>query len=153
MPQREISRFRNGSAFTTRSPQINFVADGREQVETTPGGRTVRVRASLSGDTLTIIRTGERANDFSVTFDPMDNGRQLLVTRTLYSDRFNQPITVKTYYDRTSDVAQLNIYDTNREDVSVGGGVGAGATGSFIIPNGTEVVAVLNNDLSTQNAR
>jgi hypothetical protein len=75
----------------------------------------------------------------------------LLVTRTLYSDRFNQPITVRTYYDRTSDTAQLNIYDTNREDnTNVGGDV---ATGTFVIPNGTEVVAVLNNDLSTQNVR
>ncbi len=144
---------RRGNAVTiasTRAPQINFVADGREQVETTQGGRTIRVRASLSGDTLTINRTGERANDFVVTFDPMDNGRQLLVTRTLYSDRVSQPVTVRNYYDRVSDVAQLNIYDTNHENVDVGGG---GQIGSFIIPNGTQIVAVLNNDLSTQNVR
>ena len=60
-------------------------------------------------------------------------------------------MTVRTYYDRVSDVAQLNIYDTNREDVNVGST--SGAVGSFIIPNGTEIVAVLNNDLSTQNVR
>src|SRR5262249_7092527 len=94
-------------------------------------------------------RTGERANDFTVTFDPTNGGRELLVTRTLYSDQFSQPVIVRTYYDRTADVAQLNIYDTNREDSNVGGG----PVGSFVIPNGTEVVAVLNNDLSTQNAR
>ncbi len=133
---------------STRAPQINFVADGREQVETTQGGRTVRVRANLTGDTLTITRTGERANDFTVTFDPTDNGRQLLVTRTLYSDRVNQPVTVRTYYDRVSDVAQLNIYETNREDTNIGQ---VGAVGSFVVPNGTQVVGVLNNDLSTQN--
>ena len=141
---------RRGNSVTiasTRAPQINFVADGREQVETTPGGRSVRVRANFSGDALTITRTGERANDFTVTFDPSSDGPELLVTRTLYSDRITQPVTVKTYYDRTSDVAQLNIYDTNREG-NTGGDV---ATGSFIIPNGTELVAVLNNDLSTQN--
>jgi hypothetical protein len=152
-PPQMLAIDRRGNAVTiasTRAPQINFVADGREQTESTPGGRTVRVRADLTGDTLTITRTGERANDFTVTFDPTDNGRQLLVTRTLYSDRFNQPITVKTYYDRTSDVAQLNIYDTNREDTNVGN---TGAVGSFIIPNGTQIVGVLNNDLSTQNVR
>jgi hypothetical protein len=143
---------RRGTSVTivsTRAPQINFVADGREQVETAPGGRSVRVRASFSGDALTITRTGERANDFTVTFDPSSDGRELLVTRTLYSDRFTQPVTVRAYYDRTSDVAQLNIYDTNREDA----GVGDVATGTFVIPNGTELVAVLNNDLSTQNVR
>ena len=135
---------------STRAPQINFIADGREQVETTQQGRSVRVRASLSGDALTITRTGERANDFTVTFDPSTDGRELLVTRTLYSDRVNQPVMVRTYYDRTSDVAQLNIYDTNREGSNVGDGA---VTGSFIIPNGTQLVAVLNNDLSTQNVR
>ena len=144
---------RRGTTVTiasTRAPQINFVADGREQVETTNQGRSVRVRASLSGDTLTITRTGERANDFTVTFDPSPEGRELLVTRTLYSDRLTQPVIVRTYYDRTSDVAQLNIYDTNREGIAVGE---PNPTGTFIIPNGTALVAVLNSDLSTQNAR
>jgi hypothetical protein len=151
-PPQMLAIDRRGNAVTiasTRAPQINFTADGREQVETTPGGRQVRVRADLTGDTLTITRTGERSNDFTVTFDPTDNGRQLLVTRTLYSDRVNQPVTVRTYYDRVSDVAQLDVYDTNRENTNVGGG----AVGSFIIPNGTSVVGVLNNDLSTQNVR
>ena len=144
---------RRGTSVTvasTRAPQINFVADGREQVETTPQGRSVRVRAQFSGDALTITRTGERANDFTVTFDPAGNGRELLVTRTLYSDRFDQPITVRTYYDRTSDVAQLNVYETNREG-SVAGSTTA--TGDFVVPNGVQLVAVLNNDLSTQNIR
>jgi uncharacterized protein YcfJ len=153
-PPQMLAIDRRGNTVTiasTRAPQINFTADGREQVETTAGGRQVRVRADLRGDTLTITRTGERANDFTVTFDPMDNGRQMLVTRTLYSDRVNQPVTVRTYYDRISDVAQLNVYDTNREDTNVGGGTAQ--TGSFVVPNGTEVVGVLNNDLSTQNVR
>ncbi len=89
---------RRGNSVTmasTRAPQISFTADGREQVETTPQGRSVRVRALLSGDALTITRTGERANDFTVTFDLSNDGRELVVTRTLYSDRFNQPITVR----------------------------------------------------------
>jgi len=151
-PPQMLAIDRRGNSVTiasTRAPQINFVADGRDQVETTPGGRQVRVRATLSGDTLTINRTGERANDFTVTFDPSVGGGELLVTRTIYSDRLTQPVIVRTYYDRTSDVAQLNIYDTNREDTNIGGTT----AGNFVIPNGTEIVAVLNNDLSTQNAR
>lgn len=152
-PPQMIAIDRRGTSVTiasTRAPQINFVADGRENVETTQQGSSVRVRASFTADALTITRTGERANDFTVTFDPSSDGRELLVTRTLYSDRLTQPVTVRTYYDRTSDVAQLNIYDTNREDGGIGGGV---ATGTFVVPNGTALVAVLNNDLSTQNVR
>ena len=151
-PPQMLAIDRRGQSVTiasTRAPQINFVADGSEQVETTQSGRSVRVRAQFQGDMLTITRTGERANDFTVTFDPVDNGRALLVTRTLYSDRVNQPVVVRTYYDRTADVAQLDVYDTNREDTNVGGQV----AGSFVIPDGTELVGVLNNDLSTQNVR
>jgi hypothetical protein len=149
-PPQMLAIDRRGTSVTiasTRAQQINFTADGREQVETTPQGRQVRVRASLSGDTLSIARTGERANDFTVTFDPSRDGRELLVTRTLYSDRVGQPVVVRTYYDRTSDVAELNIYDTNRENV------GGAVAGSFVVPDGTQIVAVLNNDLSTQNIR
>jgi hypothetical protein len=149
-PPQMLAIDRQGNSVTiasTRAQQINFVADGREQTETTPSGRQVRVRATLSGDTLTINRAGERANDFTVSFDPSSDGRELLVTRTLYSDQLSTPVVVRTYYDRTSDTAELNIYDTNRENANVGDV----ATGSFVIPNGTELVAVLNNDLSTQN--
>src|SRR5690349_7680728 len=148
-PPQMLAIDRRGNSVTiasTRAPQINFIADGIDKLETTPQGRQVHVRASLSGDTLTITRTGERANDFTVSFDPSNDGRELIVTRSLYSDRISQPVVVKTYYDRTSDVAELNIYDTNRENANVGGA----AVGSFVIPNGTEIVAVLNNDLSTQ---
>jgi hypothetical protein len=151
-PPQELAIDRRGTSVTiasTRAPQINFTADGREQVETTPSGRSLRVRASFQGDALTITRTGERTNDFTVTFDPVENGRSLLVTRTLYTDRLTQPVVVRTYYDRTADVAQLNIYDTNRE----GSAVGSTASGTFVVPNGTELVGVLNNDLSTQNVR
>ena len=151
-PPQMLAIDRRGTSVTiasTRAPQINFVADGRDQTENTPSGRQVRVRATLTGDTLTINRSGERANDFTVSFDPSSDGRELLVTRTLYSDRITQPVVVRTYYDRTSDVAELNIYDTNREDSNTGDV----ATGTFVIPNGTELVAVLNSDLSTQTAR
>ena len=151
-PPNMLAIERRGQAVTiasTRAPQINFTADGREQVETTQRGRQVRVRAAFQGDALTITRTGERANDFTVTFDPVEGGQQLLVTRTLYSDRVTQPVVVRTYYDRTSDVAQLNIHDTNREDSQVGGDV----AGSFVVPDGTQLVAVLNNALTTQNVR
>ena len=151
-PPNMIAIDRRGQAVTivsSRAPQINFTADGREQVETTQGGRQIRVRAAFQGDALTITRSGERANDFIVTFDPVDNGRELLVTRTLYTDRVSQPVTVRTYYDRISDVAQLNIYDTNREDSSVDGDV----AGTFVVPDGTQIVAVLNEPLTTQTVR
>ena len=154
-PPQMLAIDRRGTSVTiasTRAPQISFVADGREQVETSQNGRAIRVRAQLVGDELTISRTGNRADDFTVNFDLVDNGRRLLVTRTLSSDRIAQAVTVRTYYDRTSSVAQLNIYETNREYPS--GNTGdVDVMGSFVVPNGTQLVALLNDNLSTENAQ
>ena len=135
---------------STRAQQIQFEANGREQVETNQYGRTVRVRSTLTGDTLRVERTGERAQDFVVTFQSTDNGRQLLVTRQLFSDRFTQPVVVRSYYDKSSDVAQLNLYETNPEDST---GDVATATGDFVVPNGMQLLGVLNQDLSTRNVQ
>jgi len=153
-PPEMLAIDRRGTAVTiasTRAPQISFTADGREQVETTKNGRTIRVRAQLSGNQLSISRTGDRADDFTVTFNSADGGRRLLVTRSLYSDRISQPVIVRTYYDRVSDVAQLDLYDTNRQYPS--GGATGDAVGSFIIANGTQLVATLNDNLTTESAR
>jgi hypothetical protein len=153
-PPQTLAIDRQGSNVTiasSRAPQINFVADGIEHVETNQNGRTVRVRASLTGNQLSIARSGERAQDFTVTFEPIDRGRRLLVTRRLYSDQISQPVTVRTYYDKISDVAQLNIYESNPDNGN--GTVGTTSGGEFVIPNGTQLVAVLNTNLSTQAAR
>lgn len=140
-------RGNNISIASSRAPQIDFVADGREHTETTPGGRTVRVRANFSGDQLTISRTGDRAQDFTVTFDPTDNGRRLIVTRRLYTPQLDREVFVESHYNKTSDVAQLNVHSTSPTST------GVTASGDFVIPNNTQVVAVLNSDLSTQNTR
>jgi hypothetical protein len=137
----------NVTIASSRAPQINFVADGSEHVETTPNGRTVRVRASFSGDQLNIARSGERAQDFTVTFDPADSGRRMIVTRRLYSDQLSQPVTVRSYYEKTSDVAQLNVYTGSPDQANVGA-----TSGDFAVPDGTELVAGLNTNLSTETA-
>jgi hypothetical protein len=100
---------------------------------------------------LTVSSQGYRENDFNVTFDPIDNGRSLQVTRRIYSDRLNQPVVVQNTYDRTADVATWSsVYN------------GAGTTypsdtgqvsGDFIIRNGETLIATLNNDVSTKTAR
>jgi hypothetical protein len=136
---------------STRSPQVNVNADGMEHVESYPNGRTSRVRASISGDVLTIVSNGDRANDFTVTINPVDNGRRLLVTRSLYAERINQPVVVRSYYDRVSDVAQLNLY--NPATGGVRGSNTATVSGNFIVPDGTQLVTLLQTNLNTNSTR
>jgi hypothetical protein len=140
---------RRGSTMTmasSRAPQSTFEADGVERQEQLDG-RTTRVTATLRGDQLVVKSTGYRNNDFTVTFEAIENGRRLRVSREIYSDRLNQPVVVHSIYDRTSEVAQWNVYDGSRPgnlDVN---------RGEFIMRDGETVVAVLNNGLTTKEAK
>jgi hypothetical protein len=124
------------------------VADGRERVETGPNGNTIRARATLNGDQLIITTNGDRNNDFTVTFDPIDNGQRLTVIRRISNPRLSAPVVVQSVYNRVSDVAQLNLYNGTPGYPSQ-----TTPNGDFVIPNNTQVVAVLNTDLSTQTAQ
>jgi hypothetical protein len=142
---------RRGSTITmasSRAPQSTFEADGVERQEQL-NGRTSRVTATLRGDELAVRTTGYRNNDFTVTFEPIENGRRLRVKREIYSDRLNQPIVVNSIYNRSSDVAQWNVYAGSQP---VLGGTGV-TSGEFIVRDGETVVAVLNNDLTTKQTK
>ncbi len=135
------------SMASSRAPQSTFEADGVERQEQLSNGRSSRVTATLSGDQLGVRSTGYRENDFNVTFESIENGGRLRVRREIYSDRLNQPVVVNSIYDRTSDSAQWNIFE----------GPGPGNTGAnsgeFIMRDGETVVGVLNNDLTTKQAK
>lgn len=143
---------RRGSTMTmasSRAQQSTFEADGVERQEQLSNGRSSRVTATLQGDQLDVSSTGYRENDFNVTFEPIENGNRLRVKREIYSDRLNEPVVVNSIYDRTSNAAQWNIYDGS---ASVQGNAGA-TNGQFIVRDGETIVAVLNNDLTTKQAK
>jgi hypothetical protein len=139
-------RGRRFTIASTRAPQAAFDADGRTRTETTERGRTVRVNIALRGDRLAINRTGSQGSDYNVTFEPNDGGQGMRVTRTIYADRFPQPIVVTSFYEKTSDIAQLNIYSDPQNQP----GVNRQDRGRFTVPNNTRLTAVLNTDLSTK---
>jgi hypothetical protein len=143
---------RSGSTVTiasSRAPQSTFVADGSEHQEQLSSGRSVRLTATLRGDQLEVSSIGSGDSDFSVTFDAIENGQRLRVTRHIYSDRLNQPVVVNSVYDRTSDVAQWSVYNGSRPVLTNTGSSG----GDFIVRDGESVVAVLNTDLTSKQAK
>jgi len=140
---------RRGSTMTmasSRAPQSTFEANGIERQEQL-NGRSSRVTAGLNGDQLLVKSTGYRENDFNVTFEPIENGQRLRVRREIFSDRLSQPVVVNSVYDRTSAAPQWNIYEGSTTAKS---GVNSG---EFIMNDGETVVAVLNNDLTTKQAK
>lgn len=142
---------RNNSTMTmasSRAQRSTFEADGVERQEQV-NGRTSRVTATLRGDHLLVNSTGYRENDFNVTFEPIENGRRLRVTREVFSDQLNQAVIVNSIYDRTSDAAQWNIFSGSGPVL----GNSSASSGEFIIRDGETVVATLNNDLTTKQAK
>lgn len=143
-------RGRSVTIASSRAPQFTFEADGVERTERGADGRTVRVRSTISGDQLVVTSSGDRNSDFSVTFDPIENGRRLRVTRRITDINLTRQIVVESIYDKTSEVAQLDIYNGGPGYPSPGTGT---TSGNFIVPDGTQIVAVLNDNLTTKEAR
>jgi hypothetical protein len=148
-------RGRNFTIASTRAAQIAFEADGTEHVETLDNGRQVRVRASYTRGQLVISQTGDRGNDYSVMFEPMDAGRRLRITRRISSDRLTQPVVVESIYNKTADVAQLDLYNggsypNNPNYPTNGTGT---VNGDFAVADGTQLVATLNDNLTTKDSR
>ena len=137
---------RNVTIASSRAPKVTVDADGRDRIEQTPRGRSVRVNASLNGDQLVIASTGDRGNDYRVTFEALDSGRQLRVTRRIDAENLSQPVMVTSFYNKTSEVAQLDLYTEASP-------VGEYARGRSPLPDSTQLVATLDNNLTTKQAR
>ncbi|MGI9166557.1 MAG: YMGG-like glycine zipper-containing protein [Pyrinomonadaceae bacterium] len=143
---------RRGSAVTiasSRAPQSTFEADGRARQEQLPNGTQAQVTATLRGDQLVINSSGTRENGFSITFEPLEGGRRLRVTRQIYAGGQSQPAEVQSVYDRTSEVAQWSVYNGSETSSANTGSI----SGDFIVPNGERIVASLNNDLTSNQAK
>jgi TolA-binding protein len=159
---------------SSKAAPINFVADGQERTETV-GGRTIRVRATLRGQQLIVSSIGGET-DYNVTFAAIDNGRSLKVSRRITTEYLSQTVFADSIYNKTDQIARLGIGGKNQtgnlpqdnEDFSSSApddraNTGTGnnyptnspATsnrqrGDYIVPNGTIVTGILENDLTTK---
>ena len=77
---------------SSRGQQVTFEADGRVRTEQISTGQTINTRATLYGYQLVVATTGTNGNDFTVTFEPVDDGRNLRVTRRIYHDDLRQGV-------------------------------------------------------------
>ncbi len=125
------------------APQIMFKADGVARSETNPNGRTTKVTANTTYDGVALSYEGERINDFYVNFMPLSNGR-LRVVRRINLDRDNETVTVASVYDKVSETAQFNTINNGNT-----GNNNVSSNTNFVIPNGTQIMAVLRNEVST----
>ena len=145
-----IDRNRNSVTMaSSRGRPVTFEADGQVHPEQGPGGRTINTRATLTGDQLTVTTTGNRGNDFTVTIEPIDNGSNLRVTRRLQDDDLREPVTVVSYYQKTSDEARWETDATNQRAASRTNSPAADQG----VPDGTRLIGTLDSALNTRTAK
>lgn len=131
------------------APQVTFTADGAARTETNPNGRQVKITAATSSDGVNLSYEGDRVNDFYVNFMPMGNG-QLRVVRRLYLEGRNETLTVSSVYDKVDNTARWTMVDNSSVGQTLPGNTNSTVTGDFVIPNNTQLIAVLNTPLSTR---
>lgn len=150
---------------STKAAPITVTADGREKTENT-GGKTVRVRATLRGDELTVSSLGGET-DYTITFVTADNGKTLKVTRRITTDYLSETIFAESVYNKTDAFAKLGIendpnasspdgtFSSNDPDDANGTygnspSVVTQRIGEFIVPNGMVISGVLENAIDTK---
>jgi hypothetical protein len=137
---------------SSRGPRTTFDADGRTHREQIRNGVTIDTRAEMVGDTLTVSTSGgNRYSDYTVTFEPINGGNDLLVTRRLDDETLARPITMQSYYQRTTDTPQWDVYRSAPGDRGPGPGY-APSGARAIIPDGTRLVATLDTPLSMRSS-
>jgi hypothetical protein len=147
---------------SSKASPVSFTADGTTRSEQDSKGRTVRVRALLSGQTLTVSSIGGET-DYTVTFASLDNGRSLKVTRRITTPYLNQTVFAESFYTKSDAVAGLGIdpndnngdysssdsndYPNNNTNVPT---VNYPKNGTYVVPNGTIITGTLDHDVTTK---
>ncbi|MEK6280201.1 MAG: hypothetical protein AABN95_07575 [Acidobacteriota bacterium] len=109
--EQQGSRITLGSS---RAPRMTFVADGVPRNTRAPDGHTIRLKFSventLGNQRLVFTSSGRTEDNFTVVFESINNGKQLRVVRRLEAEALDQPLVIRTVYNKISDVARWDLY-------------------------------------------
>lgn len=99
---------------SSRAPRMIFVADGVPHDSRAADGHVVRTRLSLENvagrERLVFNSSGRTEDNFNVVFETIDNGKRLRVVRRVGAAGLDQPLVIRTVYNRISDVARWELY-------------------------------------------
>ena len=112
-PPDQLAVEKRGTKITiasSRAPRLSFEADGLWHRERAAGQQAVRTRAALNGDQLLVSTFSNTREQFTVTFDAIDGGRRLRVTRRISDEQLDQPVIIQSIYQKISEVARWDIY-------------------------------------------
>lgn len=144
------------SMASSTAERVTFEVDGRVHTEQLQNGRSIRTSTRLVGNRLEVTTEGDRSVDYQASFEPINGGRGLRVTRRVSDEGLQQTVVAQSIYDRVATDARLDIAvnrDRNRA-FGTGGSQAAAATAADVgVTEGTELMATLDADLNTKQAR
>ncbi|MBC7797384.1 MAG: hypothetical protein H7Z37_10965, partial [Pyrinomonadaceae bacterium] len=128
---------------SSRASRYTFVADGVDKTSSSDG-QQMQIRATLNNDKLEVSTVNEQSNDYNVTYEMIDNGRGIKVTRQLATSYLSQPIVVTSFYGRTDDTAQLDLYERSNANGNANVGTGSGSSTSGSSTSGSSTPSSSN---------
>jgi hypothetical protein len=158
--------------------RLTLAADGQDRSQILSDGTSIRLRATLRGQELTVSKLGSD-EDYTVTFTSLDNGKNLKVMRRITTNYLSQTLFVESFYSKSDSVARLDIYDnpTNSTGNSNAGNYPTNTgnyppttttttnsgnnppttrtpkIGQYIVPNGEMITGMLENIISTKDSQ
>lgn len=94
---------------SSRSPRVDFVADGVTRSVRNADGRAISSRIAFERNGLVFASSG--GDNLNFTFTPLENGRRLRVTRRISSRELIEPVVIQTVYNKINDVARWDVFD------------------------------------------
>lgn len=99
---------------SSRAPRMTFVADGLLHHTRAADGHVINVRLALEQSPgkgrLVFTSSGRTEDNFTVDFESIDNGRRLRVVRRIAAEGLDQPLVIRTVYNKISDIARWELY-------------------------------------------
>lgn len=95
---------------SSRAPRMTFVADGATHVSRASDGHSIRVKFALENERLVFTSNGSTEDNFTIVFEPIDDGKRLRVVRQLTAEALDQPLIIHTVYNKISEAADWDLY-------------------------------------------
>lgn len=145
---------------SSRAPKKTFVADGVARNTRASDGHLVRVRFSVERGRLVFTSAGRTEDNFTIVFESIDNGKQLRVVRRIEAEALDQPLVIRTIYNKISDVVRWELYGETQVATSAATLPGpAGTRPPEVAPAATDSFAAqvlrsaLNDWIAATNSR
>jgi ketosteroid isomerase-like protein len=113
-------RGKSVSLASSRSPRVEFPADGVTRRGRDEGGRIVSSRIRFNLKSL-VFNSTDGDDSLIFTFTPLEGGQRLRVSRSISTRELIEPVVIQTVYDKISGIARWDIFNETEAESQTAG--------------------------------